>query len=392
VPRRLAISAFVATALTAISAAHYYLARRLILDPAFPDPLGRALLALLFALFAATLFRRLVARWFPALGRGLSWVGFVWMGFLWLLLVSVGTADLLLVLSRATGLPAAWADATAVTIARWRAGVSFAAAIVLAAASIRSALALPALRRVEIALSRWPAALDGFRILQVSDVHIGAILGRRFAASIVERVNAREPDLVAMTGDLVDGSVERLAAEVEPFRRLSARHGVFFITGNHDYYSGADPWVEFLTGLGIRALRNQRVVIGANGASFELAGVDDLQGRFFGENQGEDLASALDGRDPTRALVLLAHQPMAFRRAAAHGIDLQLSGHTHGGQIWPFRYLVRLFTPYVAGHYRHDDSQLYVSRGTGFWGPPMRFLAPAEITEIVLRSGTLRPN
>ena len=206
----------------------------------------------------------------------------------------------------------------------------------------------------------------------------------------MKRVNALEPDLIAVTGDLVDGGTRRLADEVAPFADLRARHGVFFVTGNHDHYSGAESWVEAVRGLGMRVLRNERVEIGVPGATFDLAGVDDHHAHFTRDGR-EDLARALAGRDPERAAVLLAHDSNTFARARAEAVDLQLSGHTHGGQIWPFAWFVRLATPYVAGRYRAGRAQLYVSRGTGFWGPPLRLFSPAEITEIIVRGELATP-
>jgi hypothetical protein len=191
--------------------------------------------------------------------------------------------------------------------------------------------------------------------------------------------------LVAVTGDLVDGSVARVGPDVAPFGGIHAKHGVFYVTGNHDFYSGADSWSEFVASFGWRPLRNARVEIGEGDASFDLAGVDDTHGHLVEEGAGEDVARALAERDPSRPVVLLAHDPATFRRASQHGVDLQLSGHTHGGQIWPFRWAVRLTVPWVAGLYRAGASAIYVSSGTGFWGPPMRLGAPAEITEIILR-------
>ena len=251
----------------------------------------------------------------------------------------------------------------------------------------RGARRAPKLARGEVWLGRWPAALDGFRIVQISDIHIGPILGRRFSRELTDRVNALTPDLVAVTGDLVDGSVSKLRDEVAPFGDLRGRHGVFFVTGNHDHYSGADGWTAHIAELGFQILRNRRITVEAEGASFELAGVDDHRSGYetFG---GEDLDVALADLPPNRAVVLMAHDPSTFKKACSMGIDLQISGHTHGGQIWPFGYFVRLAVPFVAGLYRRGDAQLYVSRGTGFWGPPMRLFAPAEITEIRLRSGT----
>ncbi|MFI5217813.1 MAG: metallophosphoesterase [Candidatus Limnocylindria bacterium] len=307
------------------------------------------------------------------------------MGFAFLLLLGLLASDALLwltggVAEAAEGLPGSGAGAgvraAAVTLLALLAGL----------AGLRSGLSPPQLRRVEIELPRWPAARDGYRIVQISDIHIGPILGRAFAASLVERVNALAPDLVAVTGDLVDGKLELLADEVAPFGRLRGRDGVYFVTGNHDHYSGADDWAGAVSRLGLCVLRNRRVAIGAGADAFDLVGVDDHRGDMIGAQGGEDLDLALAGRDASRPAVLLAHDPSTFKRASTLGIDLQLSGHTHGGQIWPFGLLVRLVIPTVAGRHAKGGAELYVSRGTGFWGPPMRLFAPAEITEIVLRA------
>ena len=251
---------------------------------------------------------------------------------------------------------------------------------------LRIGLRSPVLAREEIRLPRWPVALDGLRIVQISDIHIGPIRGRRFAEHLTRRVNALRADIVAVTGDLVDGNVERIGAEVEPFRALRAPLGVYFVTGNHDYFSGARDWTDKVRELGLHVLRNERVSLETRGAEFDLVGVDDHRGDFWGGEGREDLDAALAGRDPGRPAILLAHDPATFVRAVERGIDLQLSGHTHGGQIFPFGFFVRLVTPFVAGRYRRGSAEIYVSRGTGFWGPPMRLFAPAEITEIVLRA------
>jgi uncharacterized protein len=194
-------------------------------------------------------------------------------------------------------------------------------------------------------------------------------------------VNALQPDLIAIVGDLVDGSVDELAQSAAPLAALVAKHGAFFVTGNHEYYSGALAWLAHLRTLGIRTLENERVAI-AEG--LDLAGTNDLAGRSAGH--GPNLDQALANRDASRALVLLAHQPKTFLEAAGKDVDLQLSGHTHGGQIWPFGFLVRWQQGFLAGLSRVGRSQLYVSRGTGYWGPPMRLGAPAEITRVVLRA------
>jgi predicted MPP superfamily phosphohydrolase len=383
--RGLAIGAFLALALIFLAATHGYLALRLVLDPGWPEPvrsLGISALAVLAALiFVHPIAERALPR---PLARFVSWPAAIWMGaFFWLFLLSLA-GD---VLFWTAGGVARAADASAPGegAAALRAVLALSITAAAVAAGLRSGLAPPTLRREEFAIARWPRALDGFRIVQISDIHIGPLLGRKFAAHLAQRVNALAPDLVAVTGDLVDGSAPRLAGEVAPFAELRARHGVFFVTGNHDHYSGAEHWSEVVRGLGMRVLRNERVEVGAPGASFDLVGVDDHHAHFAGDGKS-DLARALAGRDPERPAVLLAHDPATFARARSAAIDLQLSGHTHGGQIWPFAWFVRLATPYVAGRYRDGRAQLYVSRGTGFWGPPMRLFSPAEITEITLRT------
>jgi len=220
-------------------------------------------------------------------------------------------------------------------------------------------------------------------------MHVGGLLGREFVERVVHTANAIEPDLVAIVGDLVDGTVEQLRPALASLSSLRARHGVFFVTGNHEYYtrSGARAWMDEVDRMGIRVMRNERVVIGTEREGFDLAGVSDHgASRFPDDGPGENIPMALAGRDPSRAVVLLAHQPIAIHQAARLGVDLQLSGHTHGGQIWPWGALVRLQQPFIRGLHRVGDTQLYVSCGTGYWGPPMRLGAPAEITEIVLRA------
>lgn len=366
---------------------HVYLAKRLVLDPALPEPWRSACLGAIAALALSLVLqpigeRKLERRY----ARWIAWPASLWMGFAFLLLVQLLATDALLWLAGRAAQAAPSVGGQPGAADALRAAAVASVALVAGAIGMRRALAPPAHRLVEIALERWPRALDGFRIVQISDVHIGPILDRRFCEHLVERIHALDPDLVAITGDLVDGDARLLAGEVAPLARLRARHGVYFVTGNHDHYSGASAWCSALEGLGIRVLRNEREEIRVGDAVFDLVGVDDHRGAALGRAGGEDLGRALAGRDPARPAVLLAHDPSTFKRASSQGIDLQLSGHTHGGQIWPFAWLVRLVIPFVAGLYRRSGAILYVSRGTGFWGPPMRLRAPAEIGEIVLRS------
>ncbi len=369
-----------------VAAIHVYLAVRLILEPALDEPLRGAMLLLLGAGAASLLLEPFGERLLrPPWSRLLAWPASLWMGLMFLAVLALLASDLFLWLwgygagdgSTAPGDPA---------LARTRAVAVLGLTGIVAAVALRGGLRPPQLRRVEIRLPRWPRALDRFRIVQISDLHIGPILGRRFAQRLVERVNALRADLVAVTGDLADGDARKLAGEVAPLAGLRAEHGTFFVTGNHDHYSGAESWVAMAAELGMRPLRNERVTITHGAGCFELAGVDDHRADLVDGGIGEDLPRALADRDADAPLVLLAHDPTTFIEASRMGVSLQLSGHTHGGQIWPFRYLVRLAIPFVAGHYRRNGCQLYVSRGTGFWGPPMRLFAPAEITEIVLRA------
>jgi hypothetical protein len=384
--RLLAGLLFLSVASCVLLGGHYYLALRFVLDPGLagaPRALALGVVALGFAsLFAAPLAERLLPAPFHKL---VTVPASLWMGMAFLAIVTLLAADALRWIGGGVAYAAGANLPDFAATARVQAALSSLITGVAGAFALYSGLRPPRLVRVEIALARWPAALDGFRIAQISDIHIGPLRDRRFARQLTERVNALAPDLVCVTGDLVDGSARLIADEVTPFAELRGAHGVFFVTGNHDHYSGANDWVEVVEKLGFVALRNRHLVVERGGASFTLAGVDDHRGGF-GDGQREDLGRALDGADPARPVLLLAHDPGTFPRASRSGVDLQLSGHTHGGQIWPFRYLVRLSTPFVAGRYTRGRSELYVSRGTGLWGPPMRLFAPAEITELVLRS------
>ncbi|MGY1872349.1 MULTISPECIES: metallophosphoesterase [Nocardia] len=267
-----------------------------------------------------------------------------------------------------------------VFVSRVVSGAAVAAAATTVGLGAHGVLNGPTVKHVTVPLAKLPRGADGFRIAVVSDVHLGPILGRGFAERVVRTVNDTQPDLIAVVGDLVDGSVEHLRSAVEPLASLRARHGAFFVTGNHEYFSGAEQWVEHVQELGMRLLANTRTEL----PGFDLAGVNDVQGERTG--QGPDFGKALGDRDRSRTAVLLAHQPVLIDDAVAHGVDLQLSGHTHGGQIWPGNYLAGLANPTVAGLERYGDTQLYVSRGAGAWGPPVRVGAPSDITVVELAS------
>ncbi len=385
------VFAFIAIAVSLLAGIHYYLWARLIRDPRWAAPwvtVGGTLLSLLAASIPLSLF---LGRGDGGYRRGFVWGGYVWLGVMFLLFTVVLSTDLLRLLAaiaRRVAVAQPLDPQRRTLLARLTAGATGVLVSGLAAAALRAVQKPVEVRRVSVRLDRLPRAQDGFRIVQLTDIHVGPTIGRAFVEEIVARTNALGPDLVAITGDLVDGTVGRLAAAIEPLARLRAPHGVYFVTGNHEYFSGAEDWLNELNRLGIRVLRNERVSIGNGTVGFDLAGVDDRSAVHYGGLSPHDaLGRALLDRDPGRELVLLAHQPRTLLDAEPFGVGLQLSGHTHGGQMWPFNFVVGLQQPFVAGLHRRGSSQIYVSRGTGYWGPPMRLGAPAEITEIRLESG-----
>lgn len=368
-----------------MGSAHRYIWARLVRDAALPSPWDRvatlAIIVLCVLLLAGFVAFRFVPR---AVASPLMWVTYTWLGAVFFIVLSLAATDLVRMLTVRVQYGGLLEDpARRQAIARLFGGAAALLGVGTSAAGMVSALSPVAVKRVRVAIDRLTAASSGMRIVQLTDVHVGPTIGKGFIDEVVARVNALEPDAIAITGDLVDGSVAELQEHVAPLGKLRAKHGVYFVTGNHEYYSGADEWIGHLRSLGIRVLRNEHVRIGGDDG-FDLAGIDDHSSGGFGDGHGPDLKRALAGRDASRACVLLAHQPRGIELADALGVDLQLSGHTHGGQIFPWSLAVRLQQPFVAGLHRLTRAQIYVSRGTGYWGPPMRVGAPAEITEIEL--------
>jgi predicted MPP superfamily phosphohydrolase len=312
----------------------------------------------------------------------------------WAGLLAIGAFSSLFVLTvlRDAALLLAWAASgwliTAATLAEFRSGSAVAVPVLATVATLLglvNARRRAQVRSVDIPIADLPAALHGFTIAQISDIHIGSTIKRAYVAAIVDAVNALEPDMIAVTGDLVDGSVGQLSPHTEPMGRLTARHGAYFVTGNHEYYSGARAWVIELRRLGLRVLQNEHVVLHHEGAYVVVAGVTDYGSHHFDAAQRSDPAAALEGAPADAAVrLLLAHQPRSAFAAAPAGYDLQLSGHTHGGQFFPWNFFVRLQQPFTAGLHRLDALWVYVSRGTGYWGPPKRLGAPSEITRLRL--------
>ena len=370
--------------LLALSAGlHLYVGMRIV--PALPGSVGPSLLSLLLLASALLMPLGLLARRFakpPAADR-LAWAGLLAMGLFSSLFVATLLRDGLLLLVWLADL--AWPGTVAAPLETLTAMavplLALAASLVGAVNARRTAGVVT----VDVPIAGLPAALHGFTLAQISDIHIGPTIKGAYLQHIVDAVNRLQPDLVAVTGDLVDGSVAELRGHVAPLADLVSRHGTFFVTGNHEYYSGALHWVAELRRLGVTVLMNQHVVLERDGANLVLAGVNDFGAHHFDASHKSDPVAALLGAPPDAAVrVLLAHQPRSAAAAELAGFDLQLSGHTHGGQFLPWTFLVRLQQPFTAGLHRLGRLWVYVSRGTGYWGPPKRLGAPSEITRLRL--------
>jgi predicted MPP superfamily phosphohydrolase len=391
------VAAFLLVVALLVGVIHWYLWARLVRGTTRPGGWRRAgtiLTVLLGLLVVATLAGRTLPM---AQQRLLAWPGYLWLSVMFLAFVTLLVLEIpRLALrpwarrsgSKGTGQhenvqqgapPAGAPDPSRrLLLARSAAIVAGLTAVGTTAVGARTALGPPRLARQRIDLRKLPRGMDGFRIAVVADIHLGPLLGRGHTTRIVETINRLDADLVAVVGDLVDGSVAELGSAAEPLARLRSRHGSFFVTGNHEYFSGFSDWITEVESFGLTVLRNQRVEIDG----IDLAGVNDVTGAGLGD--APDYDRALSDRDPAKAVVLLAHQPVQVHEAAKHGVDLQLSGHTHGGQIFPFGYVVNLQQPVLAGYARLGDTQLFVTRGAGFWGPPVRVGAPPDITLIEL--------
>jgi len=322
-----------------------------------------------------------------------AWPGYLWFGllvYLFLALLALEPVRLVLRLLRRKRVPEPDDEARVVDrrmfLARTGAVAAGVAAIGVTGVGVSSALGPPQILRVPVRLPRLDPAFNGFRVAVVSDIHLGPLLGRAHTERIVRMINEAEPDLVAVVGDLVDGTVAELGAAAEPLQDLQSPEGVFFVTGNHEYFvDDTAEWMRELERFGLNVLRNENTRIRRGAAGFDLAGVNDVAGAE--RSDPPDFDRALSGVSPGGPTILLAHQPIQVTEAASRGVDLQLSGHTHGGQMWPFHYVVELAQPSLAGLSRVQDTQLYVSRGAGFWGPPVRVGAPPDISVLTLQGG-----
>jgi len=364
---------------------HAYIGWRLLADMPF-GVAGVVLTTLILIVSAGLIPLALVARQVKRqpLSDRLAWAGLLAMGFFSSLFVFTFLRDVSLLLGSA--IDGIWLHGN--TLQQFR-GFSAAAVPLLAALStlvgLLNARRLARVKSVDVPIADLPASLYGFTIVQITDIHIGPTIKRRHLDAIVDAVNDLDADMIAVTGDLVDGSVRHLSEHTQPMARLTARHGAYFVTGNHEYYSGAVGWIAELRRLGLRVLMNEHVVLQHDGAHVVVAGVTDFSAHHFDPAQRSDPAAAIAGAPADAGVkLLLAHQPRSAFAAAPAGFDLQLSGHTHGGQFLPWNFFVRLQQPFTAGLHREGDMWVYINRGTGYWGPPMRFGVPPEITRIRL--------
>ena len=364
---------------------HLYIGLRLLPDMPFGTP-GVAALSVWLIVSASLTPLGLLARRIKRqpLSDRLAWAGLLAIGSLSSLLVLTLIRDLVLLVGHAVNGLLLEGD----LLQRFQSSSAVAVPILAGLftfVGLINARRRAKVRSVIVPIADLPAPLHGFTIAQISDIHIGPTIKREYVAAIVDAVNHLDADMIAVTGDLVDGSVKQLSLHTQPLSRLSARHGTFFVTGNHEYYSGVSGWVTELRRLGLRVLMNEHVVLRHKGEVIVVAGVTDYNAHHHDPAQQSDPAAAIAGA-PTDAAVklLLAHQPRSAFAAEPAGFHLQLSGHTHGGQFWPWTLFVKLQQPFTAGLRRLGSLWVYTSRGTGYWGPPQRLGAPSEITHLRL--------
>jgi predicted MPP superfamily phosphohydrolase len=312
---------------------------------------------------------------------------------MWAGLVALGAFSTLIVLTlvRDAGLLAAFAATTLLPgrvplhrLATWSSVAVPVATVFMTLLGFFNARRVAQVRTVDVPIASLPGALHGFTIAQITDVHVGPTIARHYVEAVVDIVNTLDADIVAITGDLVDGSVAQLARHTAPLAQLASRHGTYFVTGNHEYYSGVHPWIAELRRLGVTVLLNEHVVLEHEGAAVVVAGVTDPSAHHFDPGHRSDPDRAIAGAPGAGVKLLLAHQPRSAFAARSAGFDLQLSGHTHGGQFLPWNFLVRFQQPFTAGLARLGSLWVYTSRGTGYWGPPKRLGAPSEITRLRL--------
>jgi uncharacterized protein len=385
---------FISIVSLVVTLTHYYLWRKFFINTKFKKSLintGTSLLIILALLFPiAALIRKF---YYFRYSFQLSWIAYLWLGVMMLLFFLFIFSDLITIIFLVSS---KFKSKTKLNyneienlnrrkiIARLIAqGVSL-GVFGASCLGVKNYYSAAKVKQLPIFLTGLPKNFKGFKIVQISDLHIGQMMTGSTLRKIVDKINHLKPDLIAITGDLVDGSPDRLLPEMTALKDLKAVMGVFFVTGNHEYYNGIVQWTPEIKKMGIRILNNENIKIKRGNDFLYLAGVTDHRAKRFGKEYAADFKKALSGLEKDKKKILLAHQPASIWEASEHGADLVLAGHTHGGQIWPVNYLVYLQQPYLKGLHQYKKTKLYINQGTGCWGPPMRLGSFNEITEIIL--------
>jgi uncharacterized protein len=377
---------FLAMLVLILAAIHLYFWQRLVRDtttrPRWRRLAGFGLLGGPVLILVTVLVEPSLPRPYSAI---LGWAGYLWLGLMFYLLIALLLLELPVLVARWVQRRRGDIDLPRRRLLRQGAAIAAGvAAVGISGYGVSRAYRPPRVTRLTVPLARLDPRADGLRVAVISDIHVSPLFGAGQVERVVDLVNRLDADLVTVVGDMVSGEVGRVRQAAAPLRQMRSRYGAFFVTGNHEYYNGYEEWIEAADELGLRVLRNERVEIAHRGGAIDLAGVNDREGSGYGDPP--DYGAALGDRDPSRPVLLMAHQPVQVHEAAEYGVDLQLSGHTHGGQMYPFDYLVRLEQPVVAGLSEVDGTLVYVTNGAGFWGPPMRVGADPDVTLIELRA------
>lgn len=376
-----------------VGGVHYYIWMRIVRDAHLSAPwhqIATGAIILLGIALPLTFFFSGSLRF--EISRIVTFAPYTWMGIMMLLFFAIVSVDMvkvgMFVYKKLVATSNDGSDpARRAAMGKIIAGATTTAVMGLSGISLVKAARKPVVKKISITLPKLPASFEGLKIVQISDLHVGITVGGRWLQSQVERINNLNPDIVAITGDLTDGLPAKLKKQIAPLRNLKPRLGSFFVTGNHEYYSDADGWIKEVKNLGITVLQNQSVPVRNGDDLIYIAGVNDYKAAVMLPSHAHSVADALAHTAQDKVRILLAHQPLSVHDADKHNVDLVLSGHTHGGQIFPFSLLVGLQQPYNKGLYKHSDTtQIYVNQGTFLWGPPMRLGTECEITQLTLRA------
>ncbi|RLA06689.1 MAG: hypothetical protein DRQ51_08570 [Gammaproteobacteria bacterium] len=381
---------FLTFALSVLAGIHFYLWHRLVKKTALNKKLHKITSAIIIILALLMPINMILLKFYPLNAiYSFAWLMFLWLGlmfflFFWLIVSDFIYLIIFLMLKTIPRRKIKLNPQRREFIARAVAVNSLVLSSGMGILGVKNYYADPIIKKIDIRLHNLPNIFKGFKILQISDLHLGQMMDKEKLSKVVEQVNLQNPDLIVITGDLVDGRVEVLSDEIQPLKNLKSPYGTFFITGNHEYYSGVESWIKEITKLNIKVLQNEAVRIKKDNDFIYLSGVHDYGAEKTGSDLIADYEKALGKLDKNKNIILLAHQPSAIKKITDYKVDLMLSGHTHGGQIWPFNYLVGLLQPHMKGLKKYRNTQLYINQGTGCWGPPLRVGTFNEITKIIL--------